>query len=159
SFPRVTLRADRQWTQANEGSQGHRRERRRAVADDAAGQRCRARSFRPCERRRLATVPPLDLEGAFTAPATPRTRSFAVHVEGLSQLGEAGEAQLVFRKLTRLTAPVRTHAYSEFHRVTMLRRTGMSQKYERSVESLKNESARQRWELFHRAIASAKQSN
>ncbi len=41
----------------------------------------------------------------------------------------------------------------------MLRRTGMSQKYERSVESLKNESARQRWELFHRAIASAKQSN
>ncbi|HEX7062419.1 MAG TPA: hypothetical protein VF200_10640 [Woeseiaceae bacterium] len=35
----------------------------------------------------------------------------------------------------------------------------MSQKHERSLESLKNESARQRWELFHRAIASAKQSN
>jgi hypothetical protein len=27
------------------------------------------------------------------------------------------------------------------------------------VGSLKNESARQRWELFHRAIAHAKQSN
>jgi hypothetical protein len=27
------------------------------------------------------------------------------------------------------------------------------------VEALKNESSRQRWELFHRAIAHAKQSN
>lgn len=27
------------------------------------------------------------------------------------------------------------------------------------VDSLKNESARQRWELFHRAIAHAKQCN
>lgn len=27
------------------------------------------------------------------------------------------------------------------------------------VDSLKNESARQRWELFHRAIAHAKESN
>lgn len=35
----------------------------------------------------------------------------------------------------------------------------MSQKHDRSLESLKNESARQRWDLFHRAIASAKQSN
>lgn len=35
----------------------------------------------------------------------------------------------------------------------------MAHKYERSLESLKNESARQRWDLFHRAIASAKQSN
>jgi len=30
---------------------------------------------------------------------------------------------------------------------------------ESSVVSLKDESARQRWELFHRAIAHAKQSN
>lgn len=35
----------------------------------------------------------------------------------------------------------------------------MSHKNEPSVETLKNESARQRWELFHRAIAHAKQSN
>ncbi|HLT89644.1 MAG TPA: hypothetical protein VKZ85_01770 [Woeseiaceae bacterium] len=35
----------------------------------------------------------------------------------------------------------------------------MSEKYDRSLESLKNESTRQRWALFHRAIASAKQSN
>ena len=38
----------------------------------------------------------------------------------------------------------------------------MSKKYTESespVVSLKNESARQRWELFHRAIAHAKQSN
>jgi len=27
------------------------------------------------------------------------------------------------------------------------------------IEALKNESARQRWELFHRAIAHAKESN
>ena len=38
----------------------------------------------------------------------------------------------------------------------------MSNEYkepESPVVSLKNESARQRWELFHRAIAHAKQSN
>jgi hypothetical protein len=35
----------------------------------------------------------------------------------------------------------------------------MSHKNGPSVEALKNESARQRWELFHRAIAHAKQSN
>jgi len=38
----------------------------------------------------------------------------------------------------------------------------MSNKYTESespVVSLKNESSRQRWELFHRAIAHAKQSN
>lgn len=38
----------------------------------------------------------------------------------------------------------------------------MSNKYtevESPVDSLKNESARQRWELFHRAIAHAKRSN
>lgn len=35
----------------------------------------------------------------------------------------------------------------------------MSEKYDRSLESLKNESTRQRWALFHRAIASAKKSN
>jgi len=38
----------------------------------------------------------------------------------------------------------------------------MSNKFsqdESPVGSLKNESARQRWELFHRAIAHAKQSN
>lgn len=44
-----------------------------------------------------------------------------------------------------------------------MRRTTMSQKHyrslETSLETLKNESTRQRWELFHRAIASAKQSN
>jgi hypothetical protein len=34
-----------------------------------------------------------------------------------------------------------------------------SMKTESPVISLKNESARQRWELFHRAIAHAKQSN
>lgn len=31
--------------------------------------------------------------------------------------------------------------------------------HESQVTTLKNESARQRWELFHRAIAHAKQSN
>jgi hypothetical protein len=38
----------------------------------------------------------------------------------------------------------------------------MSKKYTEAkspLDSLKNESARQRWELFHRAIAHAKQSN
>lgn len=35
----------------------------------------------------------------------------------------------------------------------------MSHKNEPSLETLKSESARQRWELFHRAIATAKQSN
>lgn len=38
----------------------------------------------------------------------------------------------------------------------------MSNKYQKSespVAALKNESARQRWELFHRAIAHAKESN
>ena len=35
----------------------------------------------------------------------------------------------------------------------------MSQKNELSLEALKSESARQRWELFHRAIATAKRSN
>jgi len=38
----------------------------------------------------------------------------------------------------------------------------MSNKYTESespVVSLKNESSRQRWELFHRAIAHAKESN
>jgi len=34
-----------------------------------------------------------------------------------------------------------------------------AQESESPVESLKNESARQRWELFHRAIAHAKESN
>jgi len=33
------------------------------------------------------------------------------------------------------------------------------QKFESPVAALKNESARQRWELFHRAIAHAKESN
>ena len=32
-------------------------------------------------------------------------------------------------------------------------------KHETSVEALTSESARQRWELFHRAIAHAKESN
>ena len=32
-------------------------------------------------------------------------------------------------------------------------------KHEAQTVSLKNESARQRWDLFHRAIAHAKQSN
>jgi hypothetical protein len=39
---------------------------------------------------------------------------------------------------------------------------GMSHKHiknEAPTASLKNESARQRWDLFHRAIAHAKQSN
>ena len=38
----------------------------------------------------------------------------------------------------------------------------MSNKHQNSespVDSLKNESSRQRWELFHRAIAHAKESN
>ncbi|HEX2140065.1 MAG TPA: hypothetical protein VHG33_10170 [Woeseiaceae bacterium] len=35
----------------------------------------------------------------------------------------------------------------------------MSHKNEPSLETLKSESARQRWELFHRAIATAKRSN
>lgn len=38
----------------------------------------------------------------------------------------------------------------------------MSNKLEKSdspIDALKNESTRQRWELFHRAIAHAKESN
>jgi len=38
----------------------------------------------------------------------------------------------------------------------------MSNNHEKSdfpIDTLKNESARQRWELFHRAIAHAKESN
>jgi hypothetical protein len=35
----------------------------------------------------------------------------------------------------------------------------MTDKNERPFDALKSESARQRWELFHRAIAHAKQSN
>lgn len=35
----------------------------------------------------------------------------------------------------------------------------MSHKNEPSLEALKNESARQRWALFHRAIATAKRCN
>jgi hypothetical protein len=35
----------------------------------------------------------------------------------------------------------------------------MSHKNEPSIETLKSESARQRWTLFHRAIATAKRSN
>jgi hypothetical protein len=35
----------------------------------------------------------------------------------------------------------------------------MTDKNERPFDTLKSESARQRWELFHRAIAHAKQSN
>ncbi len=38
----------------------------------------------------------------------------------------------------------------------------MSNKYkntESAIDALKSESARQRWELFHRAIAHAKESN
>lgn len=34
-----------------------------------------------------------------------------------------------------------------------------AQKTESPIDSLKNEAARQRWELFHRAIAHAKESN
>jgi hypothetical protein len=37
--------------------------------------------------------------------------------------------------------------------------TNKCTKAESPVVSLKDESARQRWELFHRAIAHAKQSN
>jgi hypothetical protein len=35
----------------------------------------------------------------------------------------------------------------------------MTDKNERRFDALKSESARQRWELFHRAIAHAKRSN
>lgn len=35
----------------------------------------------------------------------------------------------------------------------------MTHKNEQPFDTLKSESARQRWELFHRAIAHAKQSN
>ena len=34
-----------------------------------------------------------------------------------------------------------------------------AQKSESPVDSLKNEASRQRWEMFHRAIAHAKESN
>jgi len=45
---------------------------------------------------------------------------------------------------------------------TKQRDMSMSNKHQKSdspIDSLKNESARQRWELFHRAIAHAKESN
>lgn len=35
----------------------------------------------------------------------------------------------------------------------------MTHKNEQPFDTLKNESSRQRWELFHRAIAHAKQAN
>lgn len=40
-----------------------------------------------------------------------------------------------------------------------MRMSNKHQKSESPYNSLKNESARQRWELFHRAIAHAKESN
>jgi hypothetical protein len=52
--------------------------------------------------------------------------------------------------------------YSQQQHSTNCDLNSMSNKYTESespVVTLKNESSRQRWELFHRAIAHAKQSN
>src|SRR5690606_41903337 len=74
------------------------------------GGRFRARCCRRRERRRVAAVPPLDLEGARTAPAAHRPRSIALHLEGLSRLGQAGQAQLVVRELSyTLSTAARSH--------------------------------------------------
>ena len=61
-----------------------------------------------------------------------------------------------------LTEAVLAPIYSPFYVANICDLKGMSNKCkeaESPVVSLKNESARQRWELFHRAIAHAKQSN
>lgn len=62
----------------------------------------------------------------------------------------------------RLTANCDCTFYTSFQRGTSFLTRPMSTKnppHEPRFEALKDESARQRWQLFHRAIAHAKQSN
>lgn len=62
----------------------------------------------------------------------------------------------------RLTEAIIAANYSRLQYRTNCDLNSMSDKYTESespVVTLKNESSRQRWELFHRAIAHAKQSN
>ena len=71
---------------------------------------------------------------------------------------DAGQNQAVkYLTVTRWQAD---YIYTQTHGRN--RATGMSNKINPTnpdANPLKNESARQRWELFHRAIAHAKQSN
>ena len=62
----------------------------------------------------------------------------------------------------RLTEAIDAANYSQLQHRTHCDLNSMSNKYtepESPVVTLKNEASRQRWELFHRAIAHAKQSN
>lgn len=62
----------------------------------------------------------------------------------------------------RLTEAIEGANYSRQQDRTNCDLNSMPNKYTESespVATLKNESSRQRWELFHRAIAHAKQSN
>lgn len=61
-----------------------------------------------------------------------------------------------------LTARVEPASYSHLHTNGISDSNGMSNKCKEAESpaiTFKNESARQRWELFHRAIAHAKQTN
>ena len=62
----------------------------------------------------------------------------------------------------RLTEAISAANYSQLQHRTHCDLNSMSNKYTESESpavTLKNEASRQRWELFHRAIAHAKQSN
>jgi hypothetical protein len=64
--------------------------------------------------------------------------------------------------VTCLTETQLRAAYSSSQRTTKTEHGRMDTKFSQSdspVGALKNEAARQRWELFHRAIAHAKKSN
>ncbi|MGH8223886.1 MAG: hypothetical protein ACREQZ_13030 [Woeseiaceae bacterium] len=74
-------------------------------------------------------------------------------VAGYSRLREA---------VTCLTVSRMRPTYSSLHGITRSKHGRMSTKFSKAdspVGALKNEAARQRWELFHRAIAQAKKSN
>lgn len=61
-----------------------------------------------------------------------------------------------------LTASIQPRSYSLPHTNVYCDSNGMSNKCKEAESpaiALKDESARQRWELFHRAIAHAKQTN
>lgn len=61
----------------------------------------------------------------------------------------------------RLTEAILRANYSRSYELTLVikRMSNKCKEAESPVVFLKDESARQRWELFHRAIAYAKQSN
>lgn len=69
--------------------------------------------------------------------------------------------RFVKQAVTGLTAGQKARSYSHFNSNELANRS-MSNKLEQTdfpYDTLKNESSRQRWELFHRAIAHAKECN